>query len=517
MDKNQKANILDRAISWVSPEFGIRRLRARAALESLGYNAATKGRRTSGWQTTGASANAVISSDLPTLRQLSRDLYRNNPLARKAVNEICTRAIATGIQPKPRTPNKRVNDLIGKAFNAWAEQTGYYQQQELMLRGILVGGESLYRKRTRRKSDVDRFGRPLRVPLALQLMQSEYIDHNKTEPTPTGYIINGIEFDGLGNRIAYWLYDSHPGDNVNTAAWRGGSVFVSRRISASEIEHGFIAEEEGQVRGAPMAAGVFLKHRDLEDTEDADIMRRKVAACLGVAVISPDGSGMGIGMQSTDDPTTGRILEELGPGMIQYLRPGEDIKLIQPPDAPGLTEFMRMVLRFIAAGWNVPYEILANDYSQSNYSSSRMGLVGFREWLIKLQWNVFIPFACDPVYMRFIDLLALQGEIPASMIEDGSAYLKEWGPPKIDVLDREAEAKATRMQLEDGTLTWDQAVMAEGYDPIEQLDGIAEAAKRWRDRGLTPPWEKQGGGAPATAAAGKESNEASGKAKPSAA
>lgn len=504
-------NIIDRAIAFVFPSLGIKRIKARAQFERLNYAAATKGRRTDGWRTTGASANAVISQDLPTLRQLSRDLYRNNPLAKRAVTEIATRAIGTGIQAQPRTSNEKINLRIAEAWNQWAEQTGYYAQQELMLRGILVGGESLYRKRTRRKSDTDRFGRPLRVPLVLQLMQSEYIDHYKTQNIDTGYIVNGVEFNGLGDRVAYWLFDSHPGDNVNTAAWRGKSGLVSRRIPASEIEHGFIPEEEGQVRGVPMAANVFLKHRDLDDTEEADIMRRKVAACLGVAITSPDGSEMGIGPQTSDN---GNILEELAPAMVHYLKPGESIELIQPPDAPGLTDFMRMVLRTIAAGWNVPYEILANDYSQSNYSSSRMGLVGFKEWLTSIiQWRLMIPFACDPVYIRFIDLLALEGWIPQQMLESGEAYRKEWGCPKIDILDREAEARATAMEIEEGTLTFSQACMAAGNDPDEQVKAIAADDKRFRDLGLEPPRLRDR----AVAAPIQPVKEANGKTKQSAA
>lgn len=495
-------NILDRAIAFVSPSLGMKRLQARASLQRLNYDAARKGRRTAGWKTTGASANAVISQDLPTLRQLSRDLYRNNPLAKRAVTEIATRAIGTGIQAQPRTSNEKINLRIAEAWNQWAEQTGYYAQQELMLRGILVGGESLYRKRTRRKSDVDRYGKPLRVPLVLQLMQSEFIDHNKTQALDSGYIVNGVEFNGLGDRVAYWLFDSHPGDNVNTAAWRGKTAWVSRRIPASEIEHGFIPEEEGQVRGVPMAANVFLKHRDLDDTEEADIVRRKTAACFGLVVRSSSGSEMGIGNQSADEK--GNIIEELTPGMAHYLKPDEDISLIEPPDAPGLVDFMRMVLRTIAAGWNIPYEILANDYSQSNYSSSRMGLVGFKEWLTSIiQWRLMIPFACEPVYYRFIDLLALEGWIPQQMLDSGEAYRKEWGCPKIDILDREAEARATALELEAGTLIWPQAVAAAGYDENEQFNLLELWTKKFKAASIDPPWVKEPAQQPAKETNGK--------------
>lgn len=499
-----KPNILDRALAYVAPRAALRRLNARATMAKLGYNAASNGRRTAHWKSSGASANAVISQDLPTLRDRSRDLFRNSPLAKKAVKAIVTRVIGTGIAPKPRTPNESVNEIISADFAIWARQTGYWQNQELLFQGMLVGGESLYRKRIRRKTDTDRFGVRLRVPLELQLMQSEFIDHNKTQNTDTGYIINGVEFDGLGKRVAYWLFDAHPGDNVNTAAWRGKGGLTSNRIPASEIEHGFIADEEGQVRGVPHASSVLLLHRDLEDTADADLMRRKSAACFGVAFESPENPDVQVGNQSTDG--NGDTLEELGPGMILRPKAGEKISLITPPDAPGLIDFMRMEERQIAAGYNIPYEELTGDYSQGNYSSSRMGFIGYRDWLTKIQWNVAIPFICDPVYVKFIDLMGLLGRIPMSMIEDGTAYIREWGPPKIDVLDRESEAAATRMQMEDGTVAWSQAVMAEGNDPIEQIELIKGDEDMWRSRGMEPPWLRDKVMAAPVAATKKEPN-----------
>ena len=142
----------------------------------------------------------------------------------------------------------------------------------------------------------------------------------------------------------------------------------------------------------------------------------------------------------------------------------------------------------------MPYEELTGDYSQGNYSSSRMGFIGYRDYLTKLQWNFVIPFICEPVYVAFIDLLSLMGRIPARMIEDGSAYMCDWGPPKIDVLDRESEAAATRMQMEDGTLAWSQAVEAEGYSANEQINVIANDEKMWRDKGMEPPWLRDKGG-----------------------
>jgi len=48
---------------------------------------------------------------------------------------------------------------------------------------------------------------------------------------------------------------------------------------------------------------------------------------------------------------------------------------------------MRMMLREVAAGIGVSYESLSRDYSQSNYSSSRLALLDDRDlWRVLQQW-----------------------------------------------------------------------------------------------------------------------------------
>ena len=70
---------LDRTIEWVSPQWGLKRARARAAAGILlSYEGARTDRGASGWITTDSSANAEIGPALSRLRQRARDLVRNN-------------------------------------------------------------------------------------------------------------------------------------------------------------------------------------------------------------------------------------------------------------------------------------------------------------------------------------------------------------------------------------------------------------------------------------------------------
>ena len=90
-------NLIDRAITYFNPVKGLSRLEARTRLALMGgYTGARTGRRqTQSWQTPKGSADTVTLDDLPMLRDRSRDLLRNAPLATGAVNTVITNVIGT--------------------------------------------------------------------------------------------------------------------------------------------------------------------------------------------------------------------------------------------------------------------------------------------------------------------------------------------------------------------------------------------------------------------------------------
>jgi capsid protein len=54
----------------------------------------------------------------------------------------------------------------------------------------------------------------------------------KTYPLANGgRVVQGVEFDVLGRRAAYWMYPSHPGDSLTTT---GSLLAGSKRVPASK-------------------------------------------------------------------------------------------------------------------------------------------------------------------------------------------------------------------------------------------------------------------------------------------
>jgi len=117
-------NLVDRVIRYLDPARANRRVAARfSAAVAGGYiGASTTRRQTLSWPAQKGDADAVILSDLPTLRERSRDLLRNEPLAVGAVNTVVTNVVGTGLKLKSQI-DRDVLKLTEEAADAWKAQT----------------------------------------------------------------------------------------------------------------------------------------------------------------------------------------------------------------------------------------------------------------------------------------------------------------------------------------------------------------------------------------------------------
>jgi lambda family phage portal protein len=457
-----KANWLDMAIGFVSPQSGLRRIRHRTAMEAaLAYEGANTGRRTTGWTTGGTSANAEVSAAAPLLRERSRDLIRNNPLARNAKFQFKSKLVGTGITPRANTGKASLNKKIDELWRMF-DETGnadgdgtICSMQQSWAGGMFESGDVFLRRRQRRATD------GLKIPLQIQTLEADFLDRSRQSADITGSTIDGVAFDRIGRRTGYWMWKQHPGERQVMR-----QSFESSFVASDEIGHLYEADRPGQVLGVPRLAAVMRKMKDLDDLSEAKLYARKIEACFAVFVKQTDtANGPLLGAESTQDD--GKRIESLEPGMIEYLRQDEDISFAEPKGSPGYTDETRLWQHEIAAGLQIPYELLTGDLSQINYSSYRGSLLSFRDMIESARWNVFIPRALSRVWVWFIDACFIAGLIPERN------YGVEWDAPSFDLLDRLEEAKADLAELRCGTMTWPQAVGRKGYDPDKQAAEIA--------------------------------------------
>lgn len=469
------------------------RIRRRVGVRLLAgtpfYDGIGGGRRSLAWQVGNPGAVAALASTQHELRAKSRDLVRRNAWAAAGVEAFVSNAIGTGIKPQSMVADNALREAIHSLWWDWCEEadaaglTDFYGLQALACRAMLEGGECLVRLRYRRPED----GLP--VGLQLQLLEPEHLPTTLNQELPSGNVIRaGIEFDRLGRRTAYHLYRSHPGDGSmapmsGTGGWVGGLDTV--RVPASEIVHLFRPLRPGQIRGEPWLARALVKLNELDQYDDAELVRKKTAAMFAgfITRLSPEDNLMGEGLPDAN----GAAMAGLEPGTMQILEPGEDVKFSQPADVgASYAEFLRMQFRAVAAAMGITYEMLTGDLTQVNYSSIRAGLLEFRRRCEAIQHNVIVHQLCRPIWRAWMEQAALEDALALPQFNQNKRdYLSaRWIPQGWQWVDPKKEFDAMLTAIRAGLLSRSEAISAFGYDAEDIDREIAADNQRADELGL---------------------------------
>lgn len=434
-----------------------------------GYEAASSGRRLGSWQPGNIGPNSILFRDADLLRSRSRDLVRRNAWAFNAVDSLVSNLVGTGIKPRSTHKNAMFKEDVQNLWLDWTDEAdadgmqSFYGMQALAVRAMVEGGEVLVRLRNRLPSD------GLVVPLQIQLLEPEHLPYWLNQTLPNGNIIrSGIEFNKIGQRVAYHLYRQHPGELLANNAGSFGSPVP---VPASEIVHLFRPLRPGQLRGEPWLTQAMVKLNDLDQYDDAELIRKKTAALIAGFITTPSSDFDSVtGDEGVNKNGPPRI--SWSPGTMQQLLPGEDVKFSDPVDVGGQYEvFMRNQLRAIAVAVGVTYEQLTGDLTGVNYSSIRAGMLEFRRRMEQWQRMVIIHMFCKPIWKRWMDQAVLSGALssPGYAKRRREYQGVKWIPQGWQWVDPQKEFLAVIMAIRSGLVSRDEAVASYGYD-VEEID-----------------------------------------------
>lgn len=383
------------------------------------YAVGRAGRTTSGWGTSTSSEDSELQTSLRTARNRSRALIRDAAYAKRAKVIVQNNVVGSGIglQARVKTTreafNERINDNIEAQWKHWSKRQHCHMGKALNFAAIermAIGqvfetGEIFIRKHIRRLPGS-------RVPLALEIIEPERLAEDVTPApgNPANTVRLGVEVDPYGAAVAYFIRRLHPGDyGLNPLA-----SDIIERVAADEIIHLRTIDRWPQTRAIPWMHAAARKLNDMDGLTEAEITAARASACYMGFVQPPADHESSFGEEQPD----GAMQEELEPAVIHKLNPGETFESFAPnrPNSQ-LDPFMRMMLREVAAGVGCSYESLSRDYSQSNYSSSRLALLDDRDlWRVLQTW--FIESFREEIYQAWMQLAVLAEAIPSiSIIE----------------------------------------------------------------------------------------------------
>jgi lambda family phage portal protein len=474
---------LDRLVGIFSPGAAVRRTHQRNTLQRM-YAGAEANRLTNSKKPRNQAADSELLGPFgaDALRAWSRALVRDNAYAWGVVDTIVSSVIGCGItaQSQFETPEgtdiEDVNERRDKVWQEWCEvcdvngRLTFTEIQQLAQREIVEAGEVLIHLVNTPEKKYRGIYRP--VPFALELIEADRLatekDTYKVRNAGGNKIVRGVELDELGKPIAYWIYPEHP----NGPYVSGNTAPV--RIEAKNIRHLYRVDRIGQTRGVSWFAPVMSWLRDLGVYVDNEIQASAVASCFGVAITTTGRTGTGI-MPSTDCETedaNGNQFEYLEPAMVVRLQPGESVESINPGRPNSASEpWINLMLRGISVGTGLSYEIVARDYSKTNYGSSRSSQLEDRRRFRRWQ-KYIVGHMCDPIWDRFNDQAATAGvDGFASMTEilddRRVATAVEWQTPAWEWVDPQSEQTAS-----------DQALTS--FQSTYQ-DELGQRGKNWRN------------------------------------
>lgn len=445
------------------------------------YAGAQMNRLTSDWQATNTSADSELRTSLRTLRFRTRQLIRDNDYAKNAIRTIKNNVIGKGISFQSQVLMRRsakldekINQAIEKEWERWKVKGSCHtggtlsldEMERMIIGACAESGEVLVRK-IRQK-----FGKS-RIPLALEIIEADQLADEYSGRGENGNEVRmGVEVDQWQRPVAYWIYPFHPGDYQFL-----GSVQVNRliRVPAEDLFHLGLPDRPGQSRFVPWFHTAMKRMNNMGGMEEAEIVTARASAGVMGFIKSPEVNDPTI----ADGVEDGDSVYDFEPGTIKTLAAGEEFIGFNPsrPNA-NMEPFMRLMLRGVAAGVGMSYESLARDYSQSNYSSSRLALLDDRDnWRVLQQWT--ISNFLQPLYEEWLEMAVLSGvlRLPAYETDPHIYSDVRWMPRGWDWIDPMKEVNAAILAVRAGFTTNQDVIAQKGGD----YEDVFKQLRRERD------------------------------------
>lgn len=531
-----RPTLADRAIGWFSPAAARDRLVARAQTAAAtamlggtglagggGYRGAQPDRtRRRGWFARPRSANADTLPRSEKLRAEQRDAAMNQPIATAAINRKVTFVVGTGLMVIPAVDGATLG-LTPAEQAAWearlaADYDGYmaskdpdaerkrtgYGLQGVAARAAYTSGDVL-------KLRVLPDDQPGRLHLtAWKLVEA---DRLKNPPgvldggvyQPTGNVVaGGVEVDGNGAPVAYWVLKQHPGDLV----LRGVDALVPDRIEAWDtalrlpnVVHVARRDRPEQVRGVGMLATVLELLRMISDLTDAELFAAVMSAMIAIVYKSPGATplpepdfgeeGAGPGMSHNGGPALDDARPEykMEAGSVLEIDSDADVE-IKSPGRPNsaFDPFFKAIVQQIGAAIGEPAGVLMLLFN-SSYTASKAELEAFY-LTVRDDRGWFAADDCDPTYECFVAEKVAGGDylMPGFFadLRVRAAWLgRDWrGDGKIS-LAPDKEANAFKTYMDNGWMTGEQITAGlTGGSFAENIRKRGGEHAAWIDAGL---------------------------------
>lgn len=466
------------------------------------------------WQPQRVSPDAALLPELDTITARSEDLTRNNGIAAGAEQTHLDNIVGTGLR-LVAMPDYRALGRSKEWADGWADdvealwrsfadtvevdaarQLTFRGMTRVVFRTVLAAGEAL--------------ALPLWLPekglpwaTTLQLVDPARLS-NPIGRQDTATLRGGIEIDQYGEPLAYHIRKSHPGDlfGLNFAAGGWERIPARMPFGRMRVLHVFEKERIGQSRASPLVTAVMRQFKMLDQYEREELRTAVIHSLIAAFMETPlDQAAFTEMLGASDTDYQAAVAEwnvQLKGGSVIPLPPGTKMSPFTPTRPSGTFDaFVTAMLRHLAVGLNLPYELLAKDFSKTNYSSARAALMeAWRYFLGRRQWLTEVW--AQPVYELWLEEAVNAGAVDApDFYPNRVAWCRsKWIGAGRGWIDPTKEIEAARMRLETGISTLEAECAEQGTDWREVQDQRAREQTYVTSLGLPDPYAPKAAAAP---------------------
>lgn len=470
---------LDGVVAVISPKAAHSRAAHRMAYDAIDGGRTRKKRN----RKTGTGDSILLEHSLGELRDIARDMSRNNPIAKGMLKIERDGVIGAGIVLQAKTGDDNLNDELEAA---WKEKmldvpcdvTGRYNFNQYTRKAYIS---------YRRDGDFA----TVFSPYGIQAIEGEQIgtvygrkDYKHLD------VVNGVAFSKkTGRLVGYYIGKPNK--------WGYIQPDSVKKFKAAQVHHMFNAERFSYSRGEPILTASVTALDDLKDYVDAELVAAKVNACFSMFVSRKSEYGDGLPPLSTDgvsttgfDETGKHRLEKIQPGMIMYGEQDESAQGIGMTHPGVMFEpFINKMLAIVGRPMLLPLMLITGDYSGATFMNTRVAYGQVQDAWKAEQTDVVIPFG-SRCWRWFVDGVIASGEIKTN-IDEKKLYGHEVRCRRWPYVDPFKEAKADEFQLKNGTTSRTQICARQGTDFKDVTEQNGKDKTLLKENGLNTEVGKQ--------------------------
>jgi len=413
--------------------------------------------RTKRTNTGGTGDKHLTDSSLDGLREIQRDMMRNNPLVEGLLLLELDEIVG---EEYPKIQALTADEGWNKEAEAsWKEElvktpcdvTGRFNVNQLIGLAFLS-----YRR------DGDHF--LIFTDDGIQSVEGDCVGTPFNLRGASFTITNGLAFSNQTGKFL-GCYVGRP---------RPGGYYIDpssyHRYEAAEIHHIFSPQRTSQSRGEPALKSAITKIDQLDRYVDAELVAANVQACFSVFVSVKDSGKIPSpyvkGIYSSGEDPDGNKMEKLEPGSIHYGNPNEEphpIGMNRPTAV--FDAYVTRMLSFITAPMAIPIMMALGDYSSATFMNARFAYMRAQSrWRREQAWSI-APLA-SRIWRWHVDRMVARGVLT----EQPDQYIHSVQCRRWPYVDPRVEAESETKQLENGTGTRREFIEARGKDYDEILE-----------------------------------------------